>query len=215
LNSLPTAQSQSSYVKYTLFRVANRQHLAAVLATFIAAFPADWRSCLPPFFSSASLQDDIKKAYRKKALRWHPDKNHGNDDATEVFQRIQAAHTVLSDKHERGWYDSHREQILRGNVDGEDEGPEAFEMSLFNFFDASCYEGYEEDTENNFFDVYQECFEDIAEWELKGAIRSSFLRPSRIVATTIITATTKIITTTAAKIITTAVTMPMQRRWTL
>ncbi|ROT37929.1 DnaJ-domain-containing protein [Sodiomyces alkalinus F11] len=59
---------------------------------------------------------DIKKGYRKKALELHPDRNLGNiEDATRRFAEVQSAYEVLSDPHERAWYDSHREAILRGS----------------------------------------------------------------------------------------------------
>lgn len=46
----------------------------------------------------------IKTAYRKAALRWHPDKNLDNlDEAKDHFQLIQQAYDVLSDPHERAW----------------------------------------------------------------------------------------------------------------
>jgi DnaJ family protein A protein 5 len=58
--------------------------------------------------------EEIKKQYRKLALRWHPDKNVGNEEeATLRFKEITAAYTVLSDGNERQWYDDHRESILR------------------------------------------------------------------------------------------------------
>lgn len=47
----------------------------------------------------------IKMAYRKSALRWHPDKNPDNpDEAKKRFQVIQQAYEVLSDPQERAWY---------------------------------------------------------------------------------------------------------------
>lgn len=58
---------------------------------------------------------DIKKAYRRKALQLHPDKNPDRiEEATRLFAEVQQAYEVLSDPHERAWYDSHREAILRG-----------------------------------------------------------------------------------------------------
>ena len=57
----------------------------------------------------------IKKAYRKKALELHPDRNYGNVEATtKLFAEVQSAYEVLSDPQERSWYDSHRSTMLRG-----------------------------------------------------------------------------------------------------
>lgn len=52
-----------------------------------------------------STQDEIKKAYRKLALKYHPDKNPDNPQATEMFKEINYAHSVLSDTTKRGIYD--------------------------------------------------------------------------------------------------------------
>ncbi|KAL1866536.1 hypothetical protein Plec18167_008993 [Paecilomyces lecythidis] len=63
----------------------------------------------------SASDEEIKKAYRKKALQLHPDRNHGNvETATKLFAEVQVAYEVLSDPQERAWYDSHRDAILRG-----------------------------------------------------------------------------------------------------
>jgi len=63
-----------------------------------------------------ATEDEIKKAYRKKALELHPDRNYGDvERATQKFAEVQSAYEVLSDPQERGWYDSHRDAILRGD----------------------------------------------------------------------------------------------------
>ena len=65
--------------------------------------------------SEDASEDELKKAYRKLALKHHPDKNPDNlEEAHKVFQVIQAAYDVLSDPQERAWYDKHRDQILMG-----------------------------------------------------------------------------------------------------
>ncbi|XP_006818665.1 dnaJ homolog subfamily C member 5-like isoform X2 [Saccoglossus kowalevskii] len=67
--------------------------------------------------------DEVKRAYRKLALKWHPDKNIDNPDATEKFKEINHANTVLSDDTKREIYDEYgsmglyvAEQIGEENV---------------------------------------------------------------------------------------------------
>ncbi|KAF4121581.1 DnaJ-like protein subfamily A member 5 [Geosmithia morbida] len=72
--------------------------------------------------------EEIKKAYRRKALELHPDRNIDNVAiATQRFAEVQTAYEVLSDPQERAWYDSHRESILQGG-DGldQDDQPATF-----------------------------------------------------------------------------------------
>lgn len=49
--------------------------------------------------------DDIKKAYRKKALQYHPDKNPNNPDAESLFKDVAEAYSVLGDENNRRQYD--------------------------------------------------------------------------------------------------------------
>lgn len=51
--------------------------------------------------------DEIKRAYRKLALKYHPDKNPDNPEALEKFKDINKANTVLSDVPKRNIYDSY------------------------------------------------------------------------------------------------------------
>jgi len=49
--------------------------------------------------------EEIKKAYRKKAVQYHPDKNQGKKDAEEMFKKISEAYEVLKDADKRATYD--------------------------------------------------------------------------------------------------------------
>lgn len=61
--------------------------------------------------------DEIKKAYRKLALKYHPDKNK-TPQAEERFKQIAEAYEVLSDKTKRDIYDKYGEEGLKGGIPG-------------------------------------------------------------------------------------------------
>jgi DnaJ-class molecular chaperone len=68
---------------------------------------------------------DIKKAFRKMAIKWHPDKNRDiPDEASRKFQAIGEAYDVLSDLEKRAIYDQYGVDGLRDGVSTDSGGTE-------------------------------------------------------------------------------------------
>lgn len=76
--------------------------------------------------SKSAGEDDIKKAYRRLAIKFHPDKNQGDKQAEERFKEIAAAYEILSDPSRRQKLD-HEEAVESGEADTSD---------LFKNFDS-------------------------------------------------------------------------------
>jgi curved DNA-binding protein len=55
----------------------------------------------------SATEEEVKKAYRKLAMKYHPDRNPGNKQAEEHFKEINEAYAVLSDKEKRQQYDTY------------------------------------------------------------------------------------------------------------
>ncbi len=87
----------------------------------------------------------------------------GNTESTAIFQQIQEANAVLSDARERSWYDSHRDEILRGGDgqggggDGDEDG-EGYVVNVWPYFSGGAFSGYT-DEPGGFYDVYRTVFE--------------------------------------------------------
>jgi DnaJ-class molecular chaperone len=66
--------------------------------------------------SKTATEAEIKKAYRKMALKWHPDKNPDNrKPAEEMFKKISNAYETLSDANKRAIYDKYGHEGLENN----------------------------------------------------------------------------------------------------
>lgn len=80
--------------------------------------------------AKTATDDEIKKAYKKAALKHHPDRNPNNPDATSKFQEVGKAFATLGDPEKRKRYDQF------GVIDGENDGPGSGGMPPgFNPFD--------------------------------------------------------------------------------
>lgn len=64
--------------------------------------------------SKTATQDEIKKAYRKLAVKYHPDKNPDNKEAEQKFKKISEAYEALSDPQKRAAYDRFGKDGMQG-----------------------------------------------------------------------------------------------------
>ncbi|KAE8717387.1 DnaJ-like protein subfamily B member 6-A [Hibiscus syriacus] len=108
--------------------------------------------------------EDLKKAYRKLAMKWHPDKNPNNKKEAEAkFKQISEAYDVLSDPQKRAVYDQYGEEGLKGQVPppgeggfpgGADGGPTTFRFNtrspddIFSEFFGFSSPDYQEDEDS-------------------------------------------------------------------
>lgn len=81
--------------------------------------------------------DEIKKAYRKKAIQFHPDKNPGDSEAEKRFKEISEAYEVLSDEKKRQIYDRYgKEGVSSAGMHGGSGGFSSMEEALRTFMGA-------------------------------------------------------------------------------
>jgi curved DNA-binding protein len=124
--------------------------------------------------SRNSTPDEIKKAYRKLAMKYHPDRNPGNKTAEEKFKGINEAFDVLSDEKKRRLYDQMGSDYARYQQQG--GMPNSYNWDQWYQHNGGAYEINMEDLENMF------GFSDFFRTFFGGMPSSSSRRGSRRVA---------------------------------
>lgn len=109
--------------------------------------------------SKTASQDEIKKAYRKLAMQYHPDRNPDNKEAEAKFKDINEAYEVLKDEQKRAAYDRYGHQAFANGMGGAGAG-----ANPFNGFDF---------TGAGFADVFSDIFSEFT-GQGRGARRRSY-----------------------------------------
>ncbi|MBZ4672048.1 molecular chaperone DnaJ [Deferribacterales bacterium Es71-Z0220] len=95
----------------------------------------------------SASQDDIKKAYRKLARKYHPDINPNNKEAEEKFKLVSEAYAVLSDPEKRKQYDTLGHDAFTS-------GGQGYDFSNMNFEDLRNFKSHG-------FDIFGDIFDEI------------------------------------------------------
>ena len=81
--------------------------------------------------AKTASQDDIKKAFRKLAMKYHPDRNPDNREEAEAkFKEAKAAYDILSDEQKRATYDRYGYDAVSGNSAGGGFGGFGIDLSF-------------------------------------------------------------------------------------
>ncbi|XP_004300467.1 PREDICTED: dnaJ protein ERDJ3B [Fragaria vesca subsp. vesca] len=101
------------------------------LCTAIAAGKSYYEILQVP---KGASDEQIKRAYRKLALKYHPDKNQGNEEANQRFADINNAYEVLSDSEKRSIYDRYGEDGLKQHAASGGRGGGGMGMNINDIF---------------------------------------------------------------------------------
>jgi len=95
--------------------------------------------------SNKTTGEDIKKAFRKKAMDYHPDRNKDNPKSEDKFKEINEAYAVLSDKKKRSQYDNFGSDNFHKRFSREDIFRGFDPNSIFNGFGSQSGSGHPND----------------------------------------------------------------------
>jgi len=98
-------------------------------------------------------QDEIKKAYRNLAFKYHPDRNQGSKEAEDKLKEINAAYSVLGDPQQRSAYDSGR---VNSSYSNQQRAQQQYNGYYYNPFGGG-FSGHESSDSQNY-SSYEEFF---------------------------------------------------------
>ncbi len=110
--------------------------------------------------AKGASEDELKKAYRKLAMKFHPDRNPGNKQAEDSFKKVSEAYDVLRDPEKRKMYDQFGSATFRGGFPGARPGGGGQGQNPFQGFDPRSFGGGQHDT-SYFQDLFSEIFGDV------------------------------------------------------
>jgi molecular chaperone DnaJ len=99
--------------------------------------------------SKKAASEEIKKAYKKLARKYHPDLNPGDKKAEEQFKKLTAAYTILSDPQKRAQYDQFGTVLGEGQQAPSGDGGVNFDFEGFDFSNLGG---------NSFSDIFSDLF---------------------------------------------------------
>ena len=102
--------------------------------------------------NKSASEDEIKKAYRKLSMKYHPDRNKDNKEAEEKFKEIQKAYDTLSDPQKKAAYDQYGHAAFEQAAGGAGGfGAGGFDFSGFSNFGGGSFQG-------DFSDIFSQMF---------------------------------------------------------
>ena len=104
--------------------------------------------------SKSATDDEIKKAYRTLAFKYHPDRNPGDKTAEEKFKQINAAYEVLGDKTKRAQYDRYGST---SSSYGSSAGSSSYGYG--NTYNGNAYQGGYNQQEDAFYQWFNSAFQ--------------------------------------------------------
>ena len=108
-----------------------------------------------------ATQDEIKKAFRALALKYHPDKNKGNKEAEEKFKSISEANEVLSNPDKRKKYDELGDNWHQYEQNGKQPGGNPFDQSSGGqqyYYQGDSGDSYGNGDQSDFSDFFSQFF---------------------------------------------------------